>query len=105
MTDYNETEARARFATFGPALGAEAALAAAQAGAVVMSYGYGEGPMDPDGFSGIEADELAEAIELDGVETVDADWGPFAVWTVAGRCGECDAVLADDGSCDVHDIA
>jgi hypothetical protein len=84
--DTGETwgEARARFATFGPLLTAQEALDAFEAdpsleGRVpLMSFGYGDDPVD---FDEVDRDALRESVEEDGSEAVTGYWGPFAFWT------------------------
>lgn len=72
-------EALARFATFGPLMNAREALAylSRNPGTDMMAFGYGE---DPEDFDSIDWDELAESVRENGLDTVDAIWGPFAPW-------------------------
>jgi len=79
QTGETVAEAFARFSTFGPVMGAAQALAVLDRNpsADVMSFGYGD---DPAEFDSIDFQELADAIEEDGIEQVDDQWGPFAVW-------------------------
>lgn len=84
--DTGETwgEALARFDTFGPRLTAVEALAALAHDPTLdmMSFGYGDDPID---FDSIGYEELSDSITEDGAEETDAIWGPFAIWPRAGR--------------------
>jgi hypothetical protein len=79
--DTGETwgEALARFDTFGPRLTAVEALAALAHDPTIdmMSFGYGDDPID---FDSIGFEELSDSINEDGAEETDAIWGPFAIW-------------------------
>jgi hypothetical protein len=72
-------EAFARFATFGPLMTATEAVAALKRNPAldVMSFGYGDDPVD---FDSIGLEELEDSIAEDGVDVTNDIWGPFAVW-------------------------
>jgi hypothetical protein len=70
-------EALARFKTFGMLINAtEARRIVNQPGhPVVMSFGYGEDPVD---FDEVTSDDFEDQTD----QEADAMWGPFAVWEV-----------------------
>jgi hypothetical protein len=72
-------QAFARFSTFGPLMGALSAIdyLTRNPGADMMSFGYGDDPVD---FDSIGLEELTENVEELGADAVDAEWGPFAPW-------------------------
>jgi hypothetical protein len=72
-------EAFARFSTFGPVMTATEAVAYLERnpGADMMSFGYGDDPVD---FDSIDHEELSEAIAEWGEAQIESDWGPFAPW-------------------------
>jgi len=83
--DTGETvgQARARFATFGPLLTANEAIAELLAAEIrgehidMMSFGYGDDPVD---FDSVGLEELVDNVKEDGPAEVDRYWGPFAIW-------------------------
>jgi hypothetical protein len=78
-------EARARFASFGPALSAFE-VSRLPADTEVWSFGYGD---DPAAFDAITAGEVGAAAAEDGYPAVDGYWGPFALTLPDRNQGVC----------------
>ena len=78
FNDPELSEARERFVSFGREVEASEVPDLVRGGTTIMSWGYGDGFADEDGFNAIEESDLD--IFEDDVAAAALDWGPFRVW-------------------------